>query len=52
MVIPRKTVIEQLLSYCDWAEQATRYYGQKQQFDNRHKEAKAWLQSILDKYDS
>jgi hypothetical protein len=52
MKIPRKTVIEQMLLYCNMAERTGNYFGNKQQFINRHKEIVNWLYEILSKYDS
>ena len=51
MKIPRKSVIEQLITYCDWAEQSTVYFKPKEQFDNRHKDAKKFLNDILETFD-
>ncbi len=46
MKLPRKAVIEQLLTYCTWIEQDGTYHGGKKHFDSRHKEAVEWLNYI------
>ena len=51
MKIPRKTVIEQLMLYCNMAEGTGHYFGNKQQFINRHKEAVQFINELLSRFD-
>lgn len=44
----RKTHFEQLQAYLDWAEDSRVYYGNKKQFDKRHKDIKIWLSNIVE----
>ncbi len=39
-------MINQMLSYCRWAEESGNYYGYKPQFVNRHKKIVAWLKEF------
>ena len=43
----RKTHLEQLEWYVLLAGQQGIYYGDKKQFDKRHKELEAWLNFLL-----
>ncbi len=45
----RATHFEQLLSYLQSAEDSGVYWGNKEQFDARHHELKAWLEAIVDR---
>ncbi len=51
MKIPRKTVIEQMILYCNMAEGTGHYFGNREQFIKRHKEIVNWLNEILTKDD-
>lgn len=44
----RKTHFKQLLSYVEDAENLGWYYGNKKQFNQRHKDLHAWLEDIVD----
>jgi hypothetical protein len=52
MKIPRKTVVEQILLYCNMAEGTGHYFGNKEQFQKRHKEIVNFIHELLSKYDS
>lgn len=43
----RATHFEQLESYVRNAENSGVYYGNKAQFDKRHKEIKKWLRDVI-----
>jgi hypothetical protein len=47
----RRTHYEQLLTYFDYAEGEGWYYGNKEQFVQRHNELKEWLEDLLKKAD-
>lgn len=44
----RKTHLEQLYSYLEWAERDGTYYGNKEQFIKRHIKLKRWLKNAVD----
>lgn len=44
----RKAHFEQLQAYLEWAENSGTYYGNKKQFNNRHKEIKKWINNIVE----
>ena len=39
-------MLDQLLSYCDWAAEGGSYYGNEKQFRSRHKKIRTWLNAI------
>ena len=43
----KKTEIEQLSFYVEVVEKLGEYYGNKKQFDNRHKKIKEFLANLL-----
>jgi hypothetical protein len=51
MKIPRKTVVEQLITYCHLVDRDGSYYGNRDQWKRRHTEAVLWLNEILEGYD-
>lgn len=44
---PRKAVLNQVLQYLLDSERWGIYYGNKKQFDNRHLEAKKWIEDLI-----
>jgi hypothetical protein len=44
-----KTEIQQMLTYCWWAEEQGDFYGNQKQFNKRHDNIKAWLEDCLEK---
>lgn len=44
----RRTHFDQLLSYLTDREDDGWYYGNKKQFEKRHKDLREWLEGIID----
>ena len=44
----RKTHFNQLKVYLEWAEQEGTYYGNREQFAQRHTELKHWMEHVVD----
>jgi hypothetical protein len=44
----RHTHFDQLLAYVDFRDREPWYYGNRQQFEKRHEEIKAWLEEIVE----
>ena len=42
-----RTQLQQLKSYCDWAESSGVYYGSQAQFIARHNAIAAWLNKMM-----
>lgn len=44
----KKTEFQQLASYVRWAEERGVYYGNKEQFDKRHKRIVEWMDGVIE----
>lgn len=43
----REAHIDQLLAYCQWAEEEGSYYGDVRHFRKRHQEIVEWLEDCM-----
>jgi hypothetical protein len=44
-----KTELQQLMSYCYWAQGSGDYYGNEAQFRKRHDNIVAWIDDCIEK---
>ena len=44
----KKTEFQQLASYVRWAEERGVYYGNKEQFEKRHKRIVEWMDGVIE----
>ena len=42
-------MLNQLMSYVEWAEMEGSYYGNKEHFRKRHAKIKAWLEAVSER---
>lgn len=49
--MPGIGALKQMLAYVEWAEEEGSYYGNRDNFDKRHKLLKTWLQNVIGEFE-